>query len=53
LEQELAHGANIKKAAQDGPAVPEVFRRSVKVVAGARCQQYRMPKPSRVPVQVA
>ena len=36
LEQDLAQGANIKKAAQDGAAVPEVFRRSVKVVAGAR-----------------
>jgi hypothetical protein len=33
---ELAQTANIKKAAQDGTAVPEVFRRSVKVVAGAR-----------------
>jgi hypothetical protein len=36
LEQELAQGAHIKKAAQDGAAVPEVFRRSVKMVAGAR-----------------
>jgi len=34
LEQDLAQGENIKKAAQGGAAVPEVFWRSVKVVAG-------------------
>jgi len=33
---ELAQGAECKKAAQDGAAVPEAFRSSVKVVAGAR-----------------
>ena len=37
---EPAQGANIKKAAQDGAAVPDAFRSSVKVVAGERNQLF-------------
>jgi hypothetical protein len=47
---ELAQGANIKKAAQNGAALPDAFRSSVKVVAGERSQQYRIPEPARIPV---
>ena len=39
-----------RKAAPEEAAVPEPYRSSVKVVAGARCQPFRIPVSAFVPI---